>query len=190
MNPRIPIKKTAEKVIPTDLNVRKLRVIIGDFIRTEEIPTGEIPTGEIRTEAIRTKEIRIAMDPIEGIYLVALASVFALIPSGPGYAGTQEAATAYWHAIADEVGANAARSVLVVDQREGQRLPEETMAQLLDVLHAMGLAAVRLELVETQLEHFAQAEAPTNEGSAACAHHCAHHASAKNHKRLNRCMPG
>jgi uncharacterized membrane protein YbhN (UPF0104 family) len=33
-----------------------------------------------------------AMDPIEGAYLVALASVFAMIPSGPGYAGTQDAA--------------------------------------------------------------------------------------------------
>lgn len=33
-----------------------------------------------------------AMDPIEAVYLVALASVFALIPSGPGYAGTQDAA--------------------------------------------------------------------------------------------------
>ncbi len=29
---------------------------------------------------------------LEGLYLVALASVFALIPSGPGYAGTQDAA--------------------------------------------------------------------------------------------------
>lgn len=34
------------------------------------------------------------MTPIEGVYLVALASVFALIPSGPGYAGTQDAAAA------------------------------------------------------------------------------------------------
>jgi LPXTG-motif cell wall-anchored protein len=32
------------------------------------------------------------MDPLEGCYIVALASVFALIPSGPGYAGTQDAA--------------------------------------------------------------------------------------------------
>jgi uncharacterized membrane protein YbhN (UPF0104 family) len=32
------------------------------------------------------------MDPIEGLYLVALASVFSMIPSGPGYAGTQDAA--------------------------------------------------------------------------------------------------
>ena len=34
------------------------------------------------------------MTPIEGAYLVALASVFSLIPSGPGYAGTQDAAAA------------------------------------------------------------------------------------------------
>jgi uncharacterized membrane protein YbhN (UPF0104 family) len=32
------------------------------------------------------------MTPIEGIYIVALASVFAMIPSGPAYAGTQDAA--------------------------------------------------------------------------------------------------
>jgi uncharacterized membrane protein YbhN (UPF0104 family) len=32
------------------------------------------------------------MDPIEGMYMVALASVFSMIPSGPGYAGTQDAA--------------------------------------------------------------------------------------------------
>ncbi len=32
------------------------------------------------------------MSVLEGVYLVALASVFALIPSGPGYAGTQDAA--------------------------------------------------------------------------------------------------
>lgn len=34
----------------------------------------------------------VPMNPIEGCYIVALASVFALIPSGPGYAGTQDAA--------------------------------------------------------------------------------------------------
>jgi glycosyltransferase 2 family protein len=32
------------------------------------------------------------MSLIDGCYIVALASVFALIPSGPGYAGTQDAA--------------------------------------------------------------------------------------------------
>ena len=34
------------------------------------------------------------MDLIEGLYMVALASVFSMIPSGPGYAGTQDAAVA------------------------------------------------------------------------------------------------
>ena len=32
------------------------------------------------------------MTPIEGVYIVALASVFSMIPSGPAYAGTQDAA--------------------------------------------------------------------------------------------------
>ena len=32
------------------------------------------------------------MTPIEGLYLVALASIFSLIPSGPAYAGTQDTA--------------------------------------------------------------------------------------------------
>jgi glycosyltransferase 2 family protein len=32
------------------------------------------------------------MNLLEGLYLVALASVFSLIPSGPAYAGTQDTA--------------------------------------------------------------------------------------------------
>jgi uncharacterized membrane protein YbhN (UPF0104 family) len=32
------------------------------------------------------------MTPIEGLYIVALSSIFAMIPSGPAYAGTQDAA--------------------------------------------------------------------------------------------------
>ena len=76
-----------------------------------------------------------------------------------GYTGSQETSMAYWRAIADEAHVNAASAVLVVDQREGQRLPEDQMAEVLDALHALGMANVRLALVETQLEHFAQAEA-------------------------------
>ena len=37
------------------------------------------------------------MNPIEGLYLVALASVFSMIPSGPAYAGTQDAAVVDRH---------------------------------------------------------------------------------------------
>ena len=36
--------------------------------------------------------IGFGMNPIEGLYIVALASVFSMIPSGPAYAGTQDAA--------------------------------------------------------------------------------------------------
>ncbi len=37
--------------------------------------------------------VNLQASPLEALYLVALASMFALIPSGPGYAGTQDAAT-------------------------------------------------------------------------------------------------
>lgn len=40
------------------------------------------------------RAVGFGMDPIEGLYLVALASVFSMIPSGPGYAGTQDTAVA------------------------------------------------------------------------------------------------
>ncbi len=36
--------------------------------------------------------VNLGAGPLEALYLVALASMFALIPSGPGYAGTQDAA--------------------------------------------------------------------------------------------------
>jgi glycosyltransferase 2 family protein len=36
--------------------------------------------------------IGFGMNPIEGLYIVALASVFSMVPSGPAYAGTQDAA--------------------------------------------------------------------------------------------------
>jgi uncharacterized membrane protein YbhN (UPF0104 family) len=36
--------------------------------------------------------IGFGMNPLEGLYIVALASVFSMIPSGPAYAGTQDAA--------------------------------------------------------------------------------------------------
>ena len=38
--------------------------------------------------------VNLDFDLLEGMYLVGLASLFSLIPSGPGYAGTQDAAVA------------------------------------------------------------------------------------------------
>lgn len=37
----------------------------------------------------------LGLEPIEALYVVALASVFVLIPSGPGYAGTLDAAVVF-----------------------------------------------------------------------------------------------
>jgi uncharacterized membrane protein YbhN (UPF0104 family) len=35
------------------------------------------------------------IEPVEALYLVALASVFVLVPSGPGYVGTLDAAVLF-----------------------------------------------------------------------------------------------
>ena len=52
--------------------------------------------------------------PLEGAYLVALASVFSLIPSGPGYAGTQDAAVAIGVRALGGTGAQAVAYLLMV----------------------------------------------------------------------------
>ena len=67
------------------------------------------------------------MDPIEGLYLVALASVFALIPSGPAYAGTQDAAV-------DDRDQGARR-----DRRDGGRLPADAALRDRRADHLVGL---------------------------------------------------
>jgi glycosyltransferase 2 family protein len=54
------------------------------------------------------------MDPIEGVYLVALASVFAMIPSGPAYAGTQDAAVAIGIKALGGTGATAVAYLLML----------------------------------------------------------------------------
>jgi uncharacterized membrane protein YbhN (UPF0104 family) len=54
------------------------------------------------------------MSFLEGLYLVALASVFALIPSGPGYAGTQDAAVAIGIKAIGGSGATAVSYILML----------------------------------------------------------------------------
>ena len=54
------------------------------------------------------------MTPIEGLYLVALASVFSMIPSGPGYAGTQDAAVAIGIKALGGTGATAVGYLLML----------------------------------------------------------------------------
>ena len=76
-----------------------------------------------------------------------------------GYAGSLDAAIAYWRAIGDETRAVTPQSLLVIDQREGHALSETQTAQLLDAIRQFGLADVRMAYVETRLEHFPKAEA-------------------------------
>ena len=52
--------------------------------------------------------------PLEALYLVALASMFALIPSGPGYAGTQDAAAVIGVKAIGGTSAQAVSYVLLV----------------------------------------------------------------------------
>jgi uncharacterized membrane protein YbhN (UPF0104 family) len=54
------------------------------------------------------------MDPIEGLYIVALASVFSLIPSGPAYAGTQDAAAVIGLKALGATGAQAVAYLLML----------------------------------------------------------------------------
>lgn len=48
--------------------------------------------GEAAVWGFCAAAINLDASPLQALYLVALASMFALIPSGPGYAGTQDAA--------------------------------------------------------------------------------------------------
>ena len=54
------------------------------------------------------------MDPIEGLYMVALASVFSLIPSGPAYAGTQDTAVIVGSKALGATGATALAYLLML----------------------------------------------------------------------------
>jgi len=58
--------------------------------------------------------VRFNMDPIEAAYLVALSSVFAMIPSGPAYAGTQDAAVAIGVKALGGTGATAVAYLLML----------------------------------------------------------------------------
>jgi len=60
------------------------------------------------------RAVGLALSAIEGLYLVALASVFSLIPSGPGYAGTQDAATVVGVRALGGTGATAVAYLLML----------------------------------------------------------------------------
>jgi hypothetical protein len=96
---------------------------------------------EAMTWILVGSSVGFAMSFLEGLYLVALASVFALIPSGPAYAGTQDAATVIGIKAIGGTGATAVsylvmlRFVLVV--------PITAVGFLLLVIRYGGLARAR-----------------------------------------------
>ena len=81
------------------------------------------------------------MSFLEGLYLVALASVFALIPSGPGYAGTQDAATAIGIKAIGGTGATAVSYLLML--RFALLVPITIVGFILLVARYGGLARLR-----------------------------------------------
>jgi glycosyltransferase 2 family protein len=58
--------------------------------------------------------IGFGMNPVEGLYIVALASVFSMIPSGPAYAGTQDAAAIVGIKALGATGAQAVAYVVML----------------------------------------------------------------------------
>lgn len=82
-----------------------------------------------------------AMDPIEGLYLVALASVFSLIPSGPAYAGTQDTAVAIGIKAIGGTGATAVSYLLML--RFVIVVPITIAGLILMVVRYGGLAKLR-----------------------------------------------
>jgi uncharacterized membrane protein YbhN (UPF0104 family) len=58
--------------------------------------------------------VDVDMNLLEGMYLVGLASLFSLIPSGPGYAGTQDAAVAIGVKALGESGSAAVSYIVML----------------------------------------------------------------------------
>ena len=81
------------------------------------------------------------MSFLEGLYLVALASVFALIPSGPGYAGTQDAATVIGIKAIGGTGATAVSYLVML--RFALLVPITAVGLLLLVTRYGGLSRAR-----------------------------------------------
>ena len=95
------------------------------------------------------------MNPLEGVYLVALASVFAMIPSGPAYAGTQDTATIV--GIKALGGANQLAVSYLLTLRFVLVVPITTLGFILLAARYGGISKLR----RARLEAAADAPSPT-----------------------------
>lgn len=85
--------------------------------------------------------VDLGMTPVEALYVVALASVFVLIPSGPGYVGTLDAAILFGARAIGASGAEAVSYLLTV--RFVLLVPITIAGFLILVLRYGGLGQVR-----------------------------------------------
>lgn len=88
------------------------------------------------------------INPLEGMYLVALASVFSLIPSGPGYVGTQDAASAIGIKALGGSGSTAVSFILMI--RFVLVVPITSLGFLLLAVRYGGLANLRRARAEAE----------------------------------------
>lgn len=84
---------------------------------------------------------------VEGMYLVGLASLFSLIPSGPGYAGTQDAAVAI--GVKALGGSGSAAVSFIVMLRFVLVVPITALGFLLLAVRYGGIAKLRESRLET-----------------------------------------
>lgn len=67
-----------------------------------------------------------------------------------GVKGSIDITLAYWEAIAAEVRRLRPRTLLVVDELQGEPLPAEHMQDFVDAMAGLGFEGVRVAFVETQ----------------------------------------
>ena len=75
-----------------------------------------------------------------------------------GVNGTLETTMAYWMSMAEEVRREPPRSLLVVDDMEGDPPPPEQLAQFVQAMVGLGFEGVRVAYVEAHAQQIPEVE--------------------------------
>jgi hypothetical protein len=75
-----------------------------------------------------------------------------------GVNGTLETTMAYWMSMAEEVRRERPRSLLVVDDMEGEPPPPEQLAQFVQAMVGLGFEGVRVAYVEAHAQQIPEVE--------------------------------
>jgi uncharacterized membrane protein YbhN (UPF0104 family) len=103
--------RPAAWLAPVASSTRRLRGRHGRDMALLSVAIWLVETGVWWTAGIAAG---LSMSPLEAVYLVSMASLFSLIPSGPGYAGTQDAAIVIGARAIGARGSTAVTYLLVV----------------------------------------------------------------------------